>query len=56
MGQQTGTSTRLPSLPHCVIAWEHIALTGDYIWNGGNPGTDFRPLREVRTAFLPQVA
>jgi TnpA family transposase len=38
------------------LGWEHIALTGDYIWNGGNPGTDFRPLREVRTAFLPQVA
>jgi hypothetical protein len=38
------------------LGWEHIALTGDYIWNGSNPGTDFRPLREVRTAFLPQVA
>ena len=38
------------------LGWEHIALTGDYIWNGGNPGTDFRPLCEVRTAFLPQVA
>jgi len=37
------------------LGWEHIALTGDYIWNG-SPGTDFRPLREVRTAFLPQVA
>jgi TnpA family transposase len=38
------------------LGWEHIALTGDYIWNGSNPSTDFRPLREVRTAFLPQVA
>jgi len=31
---------------------EHIALTGDYIWNGSNPSTDFRPLRDVHTAFL----
>ena len=38
------------------LGWEHIALTGDYIWNGSNPSTDFRPLRQVRTAFLPQVA
>ena len=38
------------------LGWEHIALTGDYIWNGSNPSTDFRPLRDVHTAFLPQVA
>jgi hypothetical protein len=30
--------------------WEHIALTGDYIWNGSNPSIDFRPLRDVHTA------
>jgi hypothetical protein len=38
------------------LGWEHIALTGDYIWNGSNPSTDFRPLRDVHTAFLLQVA
>ena len=38
------------------LGWEHIALTGDYIWNGSNPSTDFRPLRDVHTAFLPQIA
>jgi TnpA family transposase len=38
------------------LGWEHIALTGDYIWNDSNPGPDFRPLRDVRTVFLPQVA
>jgi len=38
------------------LGWEHIALTGDYIWNDSSPGTDFRPLRNVRGAFLPQVA
>jgi hypothetical protein len=27
------------------LGWEHIALTGDYIWN---PGPGFRPLRDVR--------
>jgi len=38
------------------LGWEHITLTGDYIWNDNNPGTGFRPLRDVRAAFLPQVA
>jgi TnpA family transposase len=38
------------------LGWEHIALTGDYIWNDSNPATDFRPLRDVRATFLPQVA
>jgi Tn3 transposase DDE domain len=38
------------------LGWEHIALTGDYIWNDSNPATGFRPLRDVRGAFLPQAA
>ena len=38
------------------LGWEHIALTGDYVWADRNPGTAFRPLRDVRTAFLPQAA
>jgi TnpA family transposase len=38
------------------LGWEHIALTGDYIWNDSNPGTGFRPLRDVHAAFPPQAA
>lgn len=38
------------------LGWEHIALTGDYVWSGGGPETGFRPLRDVRAAFLPQAA
>ena len=38
------------------LGWEHIALTGDYVWTDRNPGAAFRPLRDVRTTFLPQAA
>ena len=38
------------------LGWEHIALTGDYVWSGVRPETGFRPLRDVRSAFLPQAA
>ena len=38
------------------LGWEHIALTGDYVWSGVSPETSFRPLRDVRSAFLPQAA
>ena len=27
------------------LGWEHIALTGDYVWTDRNPGAPFRPLR-----------
>jgi hypothetical protein len=37
------------------LGWEHIALTGDYVWSAG-PEAGFRPLRDVRAAFLPQAA
>jgi hypothetical protein len=36
------------------LGWEHIALTGDYIWNDSNPGTGFRPLRNVMPRFRPK--
>ena len=39
-----------------LTAETHIALTGDYVWNDSSPDTGFRPLRNVRGAFLPQVA
>jgi TnpA family transposase len=38
------------------LGWEHIALTGDYVWSTAEPEADFRPLRDVRAAFLPQAA
>jgi TnpA family transposase len=38
------------------LGWEHIALTGDYVWSGVKPEAGFRPLRDVRAAFLPQAA
>jgi Tn3 transposase DDE domain len=38
------------------LGWEHIALTGDYMWYAAGPEAEFRPLRDVRAAFLPQAA
>jgi TnpA family transposase len=38
------------------LGWEHIALTGDYVWSGITPQAGFRPLRDVRAAFLPEAA
>jgi hypothetical protein len=38
------------------LGWEHIALTGDYVWPATNDLTGFRPLREVPAAFLSEAA
>ena len=38
------------------LGWEHIALTGDYVWSAIKLQPSFRPLRDVRAAFLPQAA
>ena len=38
------------------LGWEHIALTGDYVWSEVTPQAGFRPLRDVRAAFLPHAA
>lgn len=38
------------------LGWEHIALTGDYVWSAIKPEPNFRPLRDVRAMFLPQAA
>jgi hypothetical protein len=37
------------------LGWEHIALTGDYVWNVGDAAPEFRPLREMRGSF-PRLA
>jgi TnpA family transposase len=38
------------------LGWEHIALTGDYVWANSNAAPDFRPLRDVPAAFLARAA
>jgi TnpA family transposase len=38
------------------LGWEHIGLTGDYVWIEANPAAPFRPLREVRSTFQPRAA
>src|ERR1700704_1903314 len=38
------------------LGWEHIALTGDYVWANSNAAPDFRPLRDVPSAFLARAA
>jgi TnpA family transposase len=38
------------------LGWEHIGLTGDYVWTEANPAASFRPLREVRSTFQPLAA
>jgi len=44
-------------LPHVApLGWEHIALTGDYVWAGTEPALNFRPLNDVRPTFMPRAA
>ena len=38
------------------LEWEHIGLTGDYVWTEVNSATPFRPLCEVRATFLTLAA
>jgi TnpA family transposase len=38
------------------LGWEHIALTGDYVWTNNDAMTDFRPLRDVPSVFLGRAA
>lgn len=38
------------------LGWEHIALTGDYVWTEADAAAPFRPLREVRSMFQPLAA
>lgn len=33
------------------LGWEHIGLTGDYVWTAADPTVPFRPLRDVRAMF-----
>ena len=38
------------------LGWEHIALTGDYVWTSANPAVSFCPLRDVRSPFQTRAA
>jgi hypothetical protein len=38
------------------LGWEHIGLTGDYVWTDPDPAASFRPLRDVRTMFQTLAA
>jgi TnpA family transposase len=52
-----GTSVPDDFLAHVApLGWEHIALTGDYVWTTSDPAVPFRPLREVHNAFQPLAA
>jgi TnpA family transposase len=38
------------------LGWEHIALTGDYVWTTPKSQDVYRPLRDVRLMFQAQAA
>jgi TnpA family transposase len=38
------------------LGWEHIDLTGDYVWTASGPDAPFRPIRDVRATFPPLAA
>ena len=43
---------RIDLLAHVApLGWEHIALTGDYVWARSDQSATFRPLRDVRSTF-----
>lgn len=50
-----GTAIPNDLLAHVApLGWEHIALTGDYVWNPVH--TSLRSLRNVRNPFIPRAA
>ena len=52
-----GVTTPDDLLAHVApLGWEHIALTGDYIWTAASSAESFRPLRDVRATFVAQAA
>jgi hypothetical protein len=38
------------------LGWEHIGLTGDYVWGTSDRDAPFRPLRDIRATFPPLAA
>src|SRR3954452_635697 len=52
-----GVSVPDDLLPHVApLGWEHIALTGDYVWASTDLASNFRPLNDVRSTFVPRAA
>ena len=52
-----GTTVPDDLLAHVApLGWEHIALTGDYVWISPDPAMPFRPLREVHDTFQARAA
>jgi hypothetical protein len=46
--QAQGSSVPDDLLPHVApLGWEHIALTGDYVWAEAEPTSTFRPLNDA---------
>ena len=44
-------------LPHVApLGWDHIALTGDYVWTDTHPASAFSPLNDVRATFQARGA
>ena len=33
------------------LGWEHVGLTGDYVWSASDRDAPFRPLRDIRAMF-----
>ena len=55
--REQGTAVPNDLLPHVApLGWEHIALTGDYVWTAPDPTVPFRPLREVPNMFQALAA
>ena len=38
------------------LGWEHIGLTGDYVWGTSDRDAPLRPLRDVRAMFQSLAA
>lgn len=38
------------------LGWEHISLTGDYVWADARPPEKLRPLRDVNNSLFAQAA
>jgi TnpA family transposase len=50
--REQGTTVPDDLLAHVApLGWEHVALTGDYVWVSPDPAVPFRPLRDVPSMF-----
>jgi TnpA family transposase len=55
--REQGTTVPNDLLAHVApLGWEHIALTGDYVWTPPDLTVPFRPLREVHDTFQALAA